>query len=266
MNISDKTFIVTGAGSGIGKALTLGLLAKGARVAAADRDENALAVLQTEISDASKLSAHTLDVTDREAIERLPEAVIAAHGAVDGIINNAGIIQPFVRTNDLQYDAIERVMNVNFYGTLTMIKTFLPDLLERPEASVVNVSSMGGFLPVPGQGVYGASKAAVKLLSESLFAELQDTAVHVSTVFPGATDTNIAKSSQIKMETPAGSSKSSVSMISPEAAAKIIITGIERDTPLIYTGSDSRSMNLLYRLAPVRATKLIAKKMKSLLQ
>jgi short-subunit dehydrogenase len=75
--------------------------------------------------------------------------------------------------NELGYEAIERVMNVNFYGTLYMTKTFLPHLLTRPEAHVVNVSSMGGFLPVPGQVIYGASKAAVKLLTEGLHSELQ---------------------------------------------------------------------------------------------
>ncbi|MCA9331207.1 SDR family NAD(P)-dependent oxidoreductase, partial [Candidatus Saccharibacteria bacterium] len=153
--------------------------------------------------------------------------------------------------------------NVNFYGTLYMTKAFLPSLLKRSEAHIVNVSSMGGFLPVPGQSVYGASKAAVKLLTEGLYDELLQTSVHVSLVFPGATATNITHNSGVDMKTPAGSG--GYSMLSPDAAAKIIVNGIERNKPQIFTGRDSKLMNLLYRLSPVYATKLIARQMKSLL-
>jgi short-subunit dehydrogenase len=196
----------------------------------------------------------------------LPQAVIEAHGAVDGLINCAGIIQPFVKVNDLDYDAIERVMNVNFYGTLYMVKAFLPHLLERPEAHLVNVSSMGGFLPVPGQGVYGASKAAVKLLTEALYAELLATNVHVSVVFPGATETDITKNSGVGMPAMTDTKKLNVPMLSPTKAATIILNGIERNKPQIFTGKDSRMMNILYRLNPTFATRLIAKRMQSLLQ
>jgi NADP-dependent 3-hydroxy acid dehydrogenase YdfG len=99
-------------------------------------------------------------MTYRAAVEALPAAVVAAHGAVDAMINNAGIIQPFVPVNELGYDALQRVLDVNLMGTVHMVKAFLPVLLERPEAHLANVSSMGGFFPFPGQTVYGASKAA----------------------------------------------------------------------------------------------------------
>ena len=120
------------------------------------------------------VSTHVLNITDRAEVERLPELVIARHGAVDGLINNAGIIQPFVRVKDLDYEAIERVMNVNFYGTLYMTKAFLPCLLKRPEAHIANVSSMGGFLPVPGQSIYGASKAAANCIFKQMQSLLPD--------------------------------------------------------------------------------------------
>ena len=154
-------------------------------------------------------------------------------------------------------------MKVNFYGTLYMIKSFLPHLLDRPEGYIVNVSSMGGFLPVPGQSVYGASKAAVKLLTEGLYAELLDTSVHVSVAFPGATDTNITANSGVK--TPSSNSRQQYNMLSATDAAEIIVKGIEKNKPQIFTGKDSTMMNRLYRLNPVGATKLIAKQMKSLL-
>ncbi|WP_305954202.1 SDR family oxidoreductase [Paenibacillus sp. FSL H8-0259] len=123
-------------------------------------------------------------------IGALPEQVIDQHGKVDGIINNAGIIHPFLKVNELEYDKIKLVMDINFYGTLYMVKSFLPYLLKRPVVHIANVSSMGGFLPVPGQTIYGASKAAVKLLTEGLRAELKDTNVKVTLVFPGGVSTN----------------------------------------------------------------------------
>jgi len=267
MNLENKTILVTGAGSGIGKEVVLALLEKGAKVAAVDMREETLAELKKTVDNADKLSTHVANISDKKAVEALPKDVIKNQGNIDGIINVAGIIQPFVRINDLEYDAIERVMNVNFYGTLYIVKSFLPYLLKRPEAHVVNVSSMGGFLPVPGQSVYGASKAAVKLLTEGLYAELKDTNVHVSIVFPGATETNIATNSGMKIPEPSKSDtkQQEFPMLPASECAKQIIKGIEKNKLQIFTGKDSNMMNLLYRLNPVFATNLIAKQMKSLL-
>jgi short-subunit dehydrogenase len=148
-----------------------------------------------------------------------------------------------------------------------MTKALLPDLLNRPEGYIVNVSSMGGFLPVPGQGVYGASKAAVKLLTEALYAELKDTNVHVSVVFPGATKTEISKNSGVATPISVDDSKSqNYPMLTAEQAAKIIVDGIKKHKPQIFTGKDSKFMNKLYRINPVYATNFIAKKMKDLLK
>lgn len=266
MRINDKTFLVTGAGSGIGKEVTLALLAKGAKVAAVDMRGETLDELKISVGDqADRLTTHVANITDKTVVEKLPQEVIAGQGSIDGIINVAGIIQPFVRVNDLEYDAIERVMNVNFFGTLYMVKAFLPELLKRPEAHIVNVSSMGGFLPVPGQSIYGASKAAVKLLTEGLYAELKDTNVHVSVVFPGATATNITENSGLKVPAGADAKAQDFPMLSAHDAAAIIVNGMEKNKLQIFTGKDSNMMNLLYRLNPKFATDLIAKQMKSLL-
>jgi short-subunit dehydrogenase len=268
MKVQNKVVVVTGAGGGIGGELVLELLARGAKVAAVDLRQDGLDTTTKNAGEnAGNLSTHTLDITDKAAVAKLPEQIEKSHGRVDALINCAGIIQPFVKVNDLDYDAIDRVMNVNFYGTLYMTKSFLPHLLKRDEAHLVNVSSMGGFLPVPGQSIYGASKAAVKLMTEGLYAELLDTPVRVSVVFPGATNTNITKNSHVAM--PASSEKAAASanvkMLSPQDAAKIIINGMEANKPQIFTGSDSKFMNKLYRMNPVYATKFIAKQMKSLL-
>ncbi len=267
MKVENKVIVVTGAGGGIGGVLVLELLRRGAIVAAVDLNQESLGALAERAGDSkNKLSLHALNITDKEAVEKLPELIKELHGRVDGLINCAGIIQPFVKVNDLDYDAIERVMQVNFYGTLYMTKAFLPMLLERPESHLVNVSSMGGFLPVPGQSVYGASKAAVKLLTEGLYAEMLDTNVRVSVVFPGATNTDISKNSGVATpEIVNAETKNKFPMLSSEEAAKMIVNGIEKNRPHIFTGKDSKFMNRYYRLSPVHATKFITDKMKSLL-
>ena len=266
MKPTNKVIVVTGAGSGMGRALVLALLKRGARVVAVDLNESTLKETVALAGAAGKVSAHVVNVSDRQAVEALPAEVIAAHGAVDGIINNAGIIQPFVRMNDLQYDAIERVLNVNHYGVIYMTKAFLPHLLQRPEAHIVNVSSMGGFFPVPGQSLYGASKAGVKLLTEGLYSELIDTNVRVTTVFPGAIATNISQNSGVTIAAPATSETAqSFPTTSAEDAADTIIRGMEDDKFQVYIGNDAKMMNYLYRLNPRRATRFMYSRMKALL-
>ncbi len=266
MKVRNKVVVVTGGGNGIGRELVLHLLAKGAHVAAVDINEAGLqGTAELAGNHKSHLSTHVVNVTNRDAVLALPEQVIARHGAVDGLINNAGIIQPFVRIKELDYAAIERVMNVNFFGTLYMIKAFLPHLLTRPEAHITNMSSMGGFLPVPGQTIYGASKAAVKLLTEGLHSELMNTRVRVTVVFPGAVGTNIAANSGLGNMLPAEGSQRSIQALAPSKAAQIIIDGMERDRYRVLVGSDSAFMDVLYRLSPRRAAGLIFKQMQSLL-
>jgi len=263
MKLENKKIVVTGAGSGIGKELVLALLKKNNKVLAVDLRQESLDALKTEVGENENLTIHTLNVSDKTAVEKLA----SEQKDIDCLINNAGIIQPFVRVNDLDYDAIEKVMSVNFYGTLYMTKAFLPELLKRSEAYVANVSSMGGFLPVPGQSVYGASKAAIKLLTEGLYSELKDTKVGVSIVFPGATATNISKNSGVDTAHLSGGDlkKSSYKTLPASEAARLIIAGMEEDKFHIFLGSDSNFMNFLYSLSPQFATNFIAKKMKSLL-
>lgn len=268
MRVQNKVFVVTGGGNGIGRELVLGLLARGARVAAVDIDAAGLQETARLAGErAAGLSTHTLDITDKEAVAALPDEVLAKHGAVDGLINSAGIIQPFVRVADLDDAAIERVMNVNFYGTLYMTRAFLPHLRRRPEAHIANVSSMGGFLPVPGQTVYGASKAAVKLFTEGLRSELLETNVKVTAVYPGAIATNIAANSGVANSLPAqnGNGQRSFKPLAASRAAEIIIKAIEQDRYRVLVGSDATLMDVIYRVSPRRAADFIFNRMKSLL-
>lgn len=261
MKVNGKVIVVTGAGSGMGRAMCIQLVNRGARVAMVDihaEDLQQTAVLAGQ----DAVSCHVVNVTDVMAVQKLPEAVIQHHGAVDGIINNAGIIQPFVSVNELGMDVIDRVMQVNFYGTLYMIKAFLPHLLARPEGHVVNVSSMGGFIPFPGQTVYSASKAAVKVLSEGLYAELKDTRVKVTVMHPGAVNTNIMKNSDLEM--PAAPPKGAPTTLSAEKAAEIMLDGMESNKLRIMVGSDAKFLDLFYRLSPRRAIDFIVAQMKKM--
>lgn len=265
MKVSEKTILVTGAGSGIGRSLTLALLSKNAKVVGVDLSMENLEGTKLACKEKSdRFFPFSLDISNMEKVMKLPEEVMEKAGPVDGIINNAGIIQPFVPIKDLSIEATKKVMDVNFYGTFYFIKAFLPHLLARPEAHIVNISSMGGFLPVPGQAVYGASKAAVKLMTEGLYSELKDTPVRVTVVFPGAVETNITKNSGLK--TPEASAEnSSFKALKPELAAAQIIDAMEKNAFRVCVGSDSSFLDKLYRFSPRYATDFIRKKMASLL-
>jgi short-subunit dehydrogenase len=266
MKVDGKVIVVTGAGNGIGRELVLELLGKGARVAAVDISEKGLReTAELARGQKDRLSTHVVNITDRAAVEQLPAAVIAAFGNVDGLINNAGVIQRFIKFQDLPYDEIERMMNVNFYGTIYMTKAFLSYLLDRPEAHIVNIASMGAFLPVPGQTLYGASKAATKLFTEGLYSELLDTNVRVTVVFPGAIGTNIAANSGVTINAASTTEKPQMKAIPPQVAAQEIIQGMERDRYRLLVGPDAKLMDFLARLAPKQAAKFIYKQMGSLL-
>ena len=269
MKVQGKVIVVTGAGNGMGRDVTLQLLKGGASVAAVDLNPDMLA--ETEAlagGKSSKLSLHVVDVSNLTQVAALPAAVIKAHKHVDGLINVAGIIHKFRRVEELTYDEIHKIFNVNFFGSLHMVKEFLPLLKKRPEAQILNVSSMGSYVPVPGQTMYGASKAALKLFTEGLRMELLGTNVGVALVFPGAVSTNISTNSGAvtakeakAMAAKAGSFKMTSS---PDAAAKII-DGFENNVYHGFAGNDAQMMDRISRIAPEQAAKIIQKQMAALL-
>jgi short-subunit dehydrogenase len=156
-------------------------------------------------------------------------------------------------------------MNVNFTGPLMLTKAFLPGLLTRPSAHILNVSSMGAYAPVPGQSVYGASKAAIKLFTEGLRSELLNTNVGVTIVFPGAIETNIAANSGMT-DMASDDGENSFPTTKADVAAKLMVDAIEKNTPRVVIGKDAKTMDFLSRLNPLYAAKLIYKQMASLLK
>ena len=262
MKVNGKVFVVTGAGSGMGRELTLELIRRGGQVAAVDIRVDALA--ETKSLAGKYVETFPLDVTDSAAVAALPDRVLQLFASIDGLINNAGIIQPFVKVAELSLNDANRVVAVNFTGPLMLIKAFLPILVSRPEAHIVNVSSMGAYAPVPGQSVYGASKAAIAQLSDGLRSELQRTHIGVTTVYPGAINTNIAANSGINV--PAASpSKMAIKTTDAKVAAKQMVAGIEHRRERIFIGNDSRTLNILSRVNPKFAASLIYRNMRTLL-
>ncbi|UGU32067.1 SDR family NAD(P)-dependent oxidoreductase [Mycolicibacterium smegmatis] len=263
MRIADRVFVVTGAGNGMGREVALGLARRGAHVAAVDLDEAGLAgTAERARGTGARMSTHVLNVTDRDAVAGLPDAVLDVHGQIDGLVNIAGIAQRFALFTDLEGDQIDRVTTVNFLGTVQMCRAFLPVLRQRPEANITNMSSLSALVPFASQVLYSASKAAVQQFSEGLDAELADTNVRVVTVFPGQVSTNLAQNSGVKM-LDAGGRRAPVT--TPEAAGRKIVTGIAKDRYRVIIGTDAHVLYTLSRLAPRRTARMVAKQIKSVL-
>jgi short-subunit dehydrogenase len=262
-NLSGGVAVVTGAASGIGAALSRGLAARGCHLALADRDAAGLATsAATAREKGVKVSEHVLDVSDASAIAAIPDQVLAQHGRVNVLINNAGVALggTFAQTDLADF---EWLMNINFYGVVRMTHAFLPYLQREQKAQVVNISSVFGIIAPPGQTAYCASKFGVRGFSESLRHELVDTGIGVTVVHPGGVATNIAESAR----NPKGLNSDEVERrrmrarqmltLSPDIAAATIIEGIETRAWRVLIGSDAKKIALLQRLFPVRYWNII---------
>lgn len=259
MEVFQRKILITGASGGIGKELVKQLLYKGAIVYGVDINKKGLKQLEEELNNPN-LKTYQLDISDQKEITKFHKKFIKENGNPDILLNNAGIVQPFIKVIDLTDEIIEHVMNVNFYGPLNLIRLFLPNLIEKQtEGYIVNVSSMAGFFPFPSQSIYGASKAALKIFTEGLYAELKNTNIKVLAVMPGAIETDILKNSGVEYKT--DKDASSYKMTSAYDTAYQIINAIEQNKFRIFIGSDSKFMNMLYKLSPKKAIDFINKKM-----
>ena len=258
MKINNQKIIVTGAASGVGKELTLQLLKKGAYVIGVDLNKEDLNKLKEEIN-SDRFDIYSLDVSDRKGIKEFKNWYKNKHNRLDILINNAGIIQPFKKVEELADETIDRVMKVNFFGPFDLVQEFMDMLKKDTDSYIVNVSSMGGFFPFPKQTVYGASKAALKIFTEGLYAELSKSNVKVMIVLPGGMATNITKNSGINMDM--NSSNSSYKMTTADSAAKDIIKGIEKNKFKLFIGKDAKFMKFLYKLNSKKIIDFINKKM-----
>lgn len=264
MEFGNKKILITGAGSGLGKELTTQFLQAGAVVIAVDRNLSKLEALKTQYP--KTLDFQQVDLTDFSQIQKMIAEVFAKWQAVEVLINNAGVIQQFVPVSELNDAEIRRVFEINFFAPLNLIRLFLPLVKKDEESLIVNVSSMGSYTPVPGQSIYGASKAALKLLTEGLEMELRQTKTKVAVVFPGAMKTSITENSGISLSADMMKQSESYKALDASKAAHEIIKKLKQNKTKIFIGSDAKTMNVLSRISPKFATNMIYKQMKNLLK
>jgi NAD(P)-dependent dehydrogenase (short-subunit alcohol dehydrogenase family) len=246
-NFRDKVCVITGAGSGIGRALALELGRRGARLAISDVNQEAAA----ETAKLCGAESYRLDVSDRTAVFAHAEEVAARFGVVNLVINNAGVAmhQDVLETSVEDY---EWIMGVNFWGVVYGTKAFLPHLIASGDGHLVNLSSLFGLIAVPAQSGYNASKFAVRGFTESLRQEMLAAGhpVGVSCVHPGGIKTSIARSARVRGGDPTelATRFDRIARVPPERAAQIILQGVERRRPRILVGGDARAIDLLQRV------------------
>ena len=258
--------VVTGAGSGIGRALAQQLAASGSALAIADIDEKGLADTAALLSaKQAALSTHILDVSDEAAVRSLAEDVVARHGRVTLLINNAGVALHGT-FEEISIDDLRWLMGINFWGVVYGVKYFLPILKQQPRAQIVNLSSVFGIIAPTGQSAYSASKFAVRGFTEVVRHELEGTSVSVSCVHPGGIHTPIAKRARLGAHASETKRQAAVDYFekvtptSPEAAAARILKGVEKREPRILIGRDARQIDIVQRLRPATYWKMMAKR------
>jgi NAD(P)-dependent dehydrogenase (short-subunit alcohol dehydrogenase family) len=252
-DLAGRTAVVTGAGSGIGRALSRALADEGCRLALVDIDPTGLDETRRLLAGAP-VSTHVANVADRERMAALPAEIEAEHGAIHLLFNNAGITisEPF---EDSSLERLELVIGINLWGVLYGCHYFLPSLKRAGEAQIVNTSSMAGFLGLPNQAGYSLTKAAVKSLSESLRVELAMHGIGVTSLHPGAIKTGIMKAAaRYGGDAEELARLEAVVMrfgMAPEKLAARAIRAVKRNRMRQRIGFDAYLMDWLKRLLPV---------------
>ena len=260
----DSVAVITGAASGIGQALAVRMAKEGiAGIAISDVNEVGLRETASAVESLGvPVSTHVFDVSKLDAVKQFADDVLAKHGRVTHLINNAGVgvIGTF---EHISLEDFEWLMGINFWGVVYCTKAFLPTLLTQKNAHVVNVSSVFGLIAPSEQTAYCSSKFAVRGFTESLRHELSETNVAVSCVHPGGIKTNIVRNSRVGSDTPDEWKQQGVKFFdkvaktSAEEAADVIVRGIKARDPRILIGKDAQAISMFSRLFPKRYLTII---------
>jgi len=275
-SFSGKVAVITGAGSGMGRYLAVLLAKAGANVAICEINPTTLAETEEMVKAYPvKVSSHVLDVADKAAIDGLPAQVIDEHGQVDLVFNNAGVTvdSPFEDMSEQDWDW---VININLHGVINGSRAFLPHLKQRPEAALINTSSIFGMITVPNQSVYHTAKFAVRGFTECLAKELKGSNVQIHSVHPGHIGTNIVTNARMNTKEDnvnpmqemmgkligIGSTQEEMADffrnngMHPSRASNIILKGVLKNKSRIFIGADAKLMDLSQRLTPMHYDKL----------
>ena len=262
-NFSGKVAVITGAGSGIGRALAVQLAERGCVLTVADISADGLQETRKLVEAAGAVcSTHIVDVADRATVEEFAAAVVDEHGAVHLLVNNAGVTL-VDWAEHVSYDDLEWIMNINFWGVVYGTKSFLPYMREVDEAHIVNVSSLFGLVSMPLQSAYNASKFAVRGFTEALKMELAGSHIGVSCVHPGGIKTGIGRNSRVSEEALSVPKEELIAEFekaartTPEKAAAVIIRGIEKNKRRVLIGGDARFVDLVARFLPGSYEKIL---------
>jgi len=268
--LSEGTAVVTGAGSGIGRALAQQLAAAGSALALADIDEAGLLETAQSLEKKSALvTTHVLDVADEAGVRSFAEDVSKRHGRVTLLINNAGVALEGM-FEEISLDDFRWLMNINFWGVVYGVKHFLSMLKREERSHIANISSVFGLIAPPGQPAYSASKFAVRGFTECLRHELEGTPVRVACVHPGGIRTAIARRARIGAGVTRTLGEEDVARFerffrtSPEKAASRILRGVERSEPRILIGTDAYQIDILQRLRPGTYWKTLSQRFEKL--
>ncbi len=260
---------VTGADSGIGRALARELAARGAHLALADIDQGGLAeTVMLGQGSGTKITSQRLDVADRDAVCTWADQVVADHGRVNLIVNNAGVGLA-ATVEAMSYEDFEWLMSINFWGVVYGTKAFLPYLKAAGEGHVINLSSVFGLISVPGQAAYNVAKFAVRGFTDALRMELEMNPCGVSctTVHPGGVKTNIARNARVDPSVAATLSHpdaaaddfDKLARTSPESAARQILLGVTRNRRRVLAGPDATAIDLISRLPAGVSQRLVVR-------
>jgi NAD(P)-dependent dehydrogenase (short-subunit alcohol dehydrogenase family) len=259
--VHGKIAVVTGAGSGIGRALALQLNREGCELYVSDINADSLSETLGMLSRKDiPADGHVLDVADKTGVHAWADQIAAAKGHVDIVINNAGVAL-ISTVEESDYEHLEWLMGINFWGVVYGTQAFLPLLRKAEQGHLVNLSSVFGLISVPTQSAYNAAKFAVRGYTEALRQEMESTNVHVCCVHPGGIKTNIARAarggdSTISAEE-RGSEFEKLARTTPEIAARKIVGAIEKRKKRLLIGLDARIISLLCRLFPISYPRFI---------
>ena len=264
---ANKVAAITGAGSGIGRALALNLAKQGCHLALSDVNEQGLAeTVQQAQAFGVKVTSQKLDVANKDGVHAWADSVVRDHGKVNLIFNNAGVALGST-VEGMSYDELAWVMNINFWGVVYGTKAFLPYLKASGDGHIVNVSSVFGLCAQPTQSAYNASKFAVRGFTEALRQELdlEKAPVSVTCVHPGGIKTNIAKAAKMNDSIrsvgldPSTSTKNFEKMFrtTPAEAANVILNAVQKDSRRVLIGGDAYVIDAMQRLLPTSYQKLV---------
>ena len=262
-DLSGRVAVITGGGGGVGSALAGQLADLGCHLALVDISEPALAKVAEALTDkAVNISCHVVDITDKQQMAALPQTVLAEHGKVNLLINNAGITyQKSFETHSM--DDWEKIVGINWWGLLYGCHYFLDALKDSGEGHIVNLSSMNAFVGLPGQTSYCATKAAVKLLSEAMWAEMAKLNIGVTSVHPGAIKTEMIQATlRDSDDLEAAQRNYDLAQrigVSAEHVAQRIIKAVQKNKLRIRVGKDSVLLDILKRWFPVGIQQLLGK-------